>query len=135
MRACNDAGCGAWGSATVTVTDPPSESPGTPTPQTPAARRVELTQGANAQNVTSGCTSANCHFLRVELVNFGPGTYTVHCLHYGVAGYPAGRYHQYATSNSTSEVCIWGFAGHDTYVIVEDPRTGEPVRSNDAQWP
>ena len=128
IRACNDAGCGDWGSATVTVTAPASE---TPTPEPPTARRVELTRGANAQNVTSGCTSANCHFLRVELVDFGPGTYTVHCRHYGVAGHPAGRYHQY----TTSEACIWGFAGHDTYVEVEDRRTGETVRSDDARWP
>ena len=130
MRACNDAGCGAWGSATVTVTDSASGPP-----EGPATRRVELTRGANAQNVTSGCTSANCHFLRVELVNFAPGTYTVRCHHDGVAGHPAGQYHRYATSKTISEVCIWGFAGHDTYVEVEDPRTGEIVRSNDAQWP
>ena len=135
LRACNAHGCGAWGSATVTVTDPASETPETPTTETPATRRVELTRGANAQNVTSGCRSANCHFLRVRLVNFEPGTYTVHCLHYGVAGYPAGPYHQYTTSNTTSEVCIWGFAGHNTYVEVEDPRTGDRVPSNDAQWP
>ena len=130
IRACNAAGCGAWGSDTVTVTDPASETPGPS-----QTRRVELTRGANAQNVTPDCTSANCHFLRVKLVNFEPGTYTVHCLHYGVAGYPAGRYHQYTTPSTTSEECVWGFAGHKTYVEVEDPRTGDRVRSNDAQWP
>ena len=135
LRACNAHGCGAWGSATVTVTDPASETPEPPTTETPTTRSVELTRGANAQNVTSSCTSANCHFLRVTFVNFTPGTYTVHCRHYGVAGYPAGQYWSYTTSNTTSEVCIWGFAGHNTYVEVEDPRTGETVRSNDAQWP
>ena len=124
VRACNDDGCGDWGSATVTVTDP---APGT--------RRVEVSRGANAQNVDPNCTSANCHYVRVTLVNFEPGTYTVRCRHDGVASYPAGQYGWYTTSATTSEYCIWGFAGHDTYVIVEDPQTGEPVRSNNAQWP
>ena len=73
--------------------------------------------------------------MRVTLVNFEPGTYTVRCRHDGVAGYPAGQYGWYTTSATVSEYCIWGFAGHDTYVIVEDPQTGEPVRSNNAQWP
>ena len=127
VRACNDDGCGDWGSATVTVTDP--------APATPGTRSVEVSQGANAQGVVAGCASANCHYVRVTLVNFEPGTYTVHCWHYGVAGYPAGEYGWYTTSGTVSEACIWGFAGHDTYVIVEDPQTGEPVRSNNAQWP
>ena len=130
VRACSNHGCGAWGSATVTVTDPASG-----TTETPTARRVEVSRGANAQNVDPNCTSANCHYLRVELVNFEPGTYTVRCRHYGVAGYPADQYGSYTTSNITSEVCIWGFAGHNTYVEVEDPQTGDRVRSNDAQWP
>ena len=127
VRACNDDGCGDWGSATVTVTDP--------APATPGTRRVEVSRGANAQNVDPNCTSANCHYLRVTLVNFEPGTYTVRCRHYGVAGYPPDQYGWYTTSATTSEYCIWGFAGHDTYVIVEDPQTGEPLRSNNAQWP
>ena len=127
MRACNNDGCGDWGSATATVTDP--------TPETPGTRRVEVSQGANARNVNPNCASANCHYLRVTLVNPEPGTYTVHCRHSGVAGYPAGQYWWYTTSATVSEVCIWGFAGHDTYVIVEDSQTGETVRSNDAQWP
>ena len=127
VRACNDDGCGDWGSATVTVTDP--------APATPGTRRVEVSQGANAQNVDPNCTSANCHYVRVTLVNFEPGTYTVRCRHDGVAGYPAGQYGWYTTSATVSEYCIWGFAGHDTYVIVEDPQAGEPVRSNNAQWP
>ena len=135
LRACNARGCGAWGSATVTVTDPASETPEPPTTETTTTRRVEVSRGANAQNVHPNCTSANCHYVRVTLVNFEPGTYTVSCRHDGVAGYPAGQYGWYTTSATTSEYCIWGFAGHDTYVIVEDPQTSEPIRSNDAQWP
>ena len=135
VRACNNHGCGAWGSATATVTDPASETPEPPTTETTTTPRVEVSRGANAQNVDPNCTSANCHYVRVTLVNFEPGTYTVRCRHYGVASYPAGQYAWYTTSATTSEYCIWGFAGHDTYVIVEDAQTGEPVRSNNAQWP
>ena len=123
VQACNAAGCGPEGSDTVTVTDP--------TPQSPSVR---LSQGRDAQGVDAGCTSANCHFMRVELVDFAPGSYTVYCLHYGVAGHPAGYWEKYATSNTTSEYCIWGYVGHSTYVLVEDPATGERVRSNDAAW-
>ena len=126
VRACNNHGCGNWGSVTVTVTDP--------APATPGTRSVEVSRGANAQNVDPNCTSANCHYLRVTLVNFAPGTYTVHCRHYGVASYPAGQYWSYTTSSTVSEVCIWGFADHDTYVIVEDSQTGEPLPSNNARW-
>ena len=133
IRACNDHGCGAWGSATITVTE---TAPGTPaTPETPETRSVELTKGDNAQNVVSGCRGENCHYLGVKLVNFEPGSYTVSCRHYGVAGYPAGQYGWYTTTETVSQRCIWGFAGHNTYVIVEDPQTGETFRSNDAQWP
>ncbi len=123
VQACNAAGCGPEGSDTVTVTD-----------LTPQARTVRLSQGRNAQGVDAGCTSANCHFMRVELVDFAPGSYTVYCLHYGVAGHPAGYWEKYTTSNTTSEYCIWGYVGHSTYVLVEDPATGERVRSNDAAW-
>ena len=124
VRACNTHGCGGWGTATVTVTGPSSQSP-----------TVRLSKGRNAQGVATGCTSANCHFMRVELVDFDPGTYTVYCLHYGVAGYPPGSWENYTTSDTTSEYCIWGYAGHSTYVIVEDPTNGATWQSNDAEWP
>ena len=128
VRACNSHGCGAWGAAAATVTDPAAE----PQARSPSVR---LTKGRNAQGVDAGCTSANCHFMRVELVDFAPGSYTVYCLHYGVAGHPAGYWEKYTTSNTTSEYCIWGYVGHSTYVLVEDPATGARVQSNDARWP
>lgn len=113
VQACNDAGCGREGSATVTVTDP---------------RSVVLTKGR--QRNVPGCTSANCHFLNVELVNFEPGSYTVYCMR---KGDPV-EWEQYETSKTVSEYCIWGY-DDSVYVVVEDPRTGERVTSNDARWP
>ena len=65
--------------AAVTVT--------VPTTPTAATRSVEVSQGAKARGVVAGCTSANCHYLRV---NFEPGTYNVYCRHDGVAGYRGG---------------------------------------------
>ena len=129
VRACNSHGCGAWGAAAATVTDPAAE----PQARSPSVR---LTKGRNAQGVDSGCTSANCHFLRVELVDFEPGGYTVHCWHYAVlsAGWGHADWLSYTTSSAVSEYCIWGVPDHAVYVIVEDPATGETVRSNDAQW-
>ena len=111
--------------------EPPDPEP-TPDP-TPSVR---LSKGRSAQGVDSGCTSANCHFMWVELIGFHPGTYTVHCAHRGVpsAGYPPGRFHQYPTSNTVSEICIWGFTD-PVYVFVDNPRTGQRVFSDDAQWP
>ena len=131
VRACNDDGCGDWGAATVTVS-------GSVTGPAPGAPAVQLSKGRNAQGDDPNCTSANCHYLRVELVDFEPGTYTVHCEHYGVpsAGWEPDTWGlNYPTSNTVSEYCIWGVAGHRVYVIVQDPTTGETVRSNDAQWP
>ncbi len=113
VQACNDAGCGLEGSATVTVTDP---------------RSVLLTKGR--QRNVPGCTSANCHFLRVELVNFEPGDYNVYCMR---EGDPV-EWEDYETSETVSEFCIWGYDA-SVYVVVEDPRTGERVTSNDARWP
>ena len=100
-------------------------------------RTVELSKGANAQGDDSGCSIANCHFLRVELVNFEPGDYTVHCWHHPVpsAGWAHDTWTNYSTSDTVSEHCIWGVAGHQVHVIVEDPSTGQTVRSNDAEWP
>ena len=97
---------------------------------------VRLTKGRNAQGVHSGCTSANCHFMRVEIVDFAPGTYNVLCAHHGVPShsYSPGVWERYSTSEKVSEYCIWGFTDR-VYVIVENPTTGVRVRSNDAQWP
>lgn len=108
-------------------TSPPNSEP-TPT--------VRLSKGRNAQNVHPGCTSPNCHFMRVELVDFEPGTYTVHCGHHGVPSrsYSPGIWESYSTSKTVSQYCIWGFTDR-VYVDVEDPTTGVRVRSNDAQWP
>ena len=113
------------------------EEPGAGNGESGSARSVTLSKGRNAQGVHSGCSSANCHYLRVELVNFEPGSYTVYCAHYGVpsAGWEPGTWLNYSTSATTTEVCIWGVAGHSVYVIVEDPATGDLLRSNDAQWP
>ena len=120
-----------------TPPDSGPDEPGSGNGDTGAARSVTLSKGRNAQRVHPGCTSANCHYLRVELVNFEPGSYTVYCAHYGVpsAGWKPGSWLNYTTSATTSEVCIWGVAGHSVYVIVEDPATGDLLRSNDAQWP
>ena len=102
-------------------------------------RSVVLSEGRNAQGVDERCSSANCHFLRVELVGFdlSAGPYAVRCWHYAVpsAGWEHAEWESYTTAQAVSEYCIWGVADHDVYVIVEDPRTGETVRSNDAGWP
>ena len=100
-------------------------------------RTVELSKGANAQGDDSGCRIANCHFLRVELVNFEPGDYTMHCWHHPApsAGWAHDTWTKYSTSDAVSERCIWGVAGHQVHVIVEDPSTGQTVRSNNAEWP
>lgn len=116
----------------TSISTPASTS--TPTPvQNPTVR---LSKGRSAQGASSGCTGANCHFMRVELVDFDPGTYTVYCAHYGVPSrsYPPGWWKKYSTSNTFSEQCVWGFTD-PVYVIVEDPRTGALVQSNDARWP
>jgi len=130
VRACNSRGCGAWGAAAATVTDPAAGSPAT-------SPSVRLTRGRNAQGLDSGCAGSNCHFLRVELVDFQPGRYTVHCWHYAVssAGWGHADWLSDTTSSTVSEHCIWGVPGHAVYVIVEDLATGETVQSNDAQWP
>ena len=104
-----------------------------------SGRSVVLSQGRDAQAVDERCASANCHFLRVELVGFdlSAGPYTVRCWHYAVpsAGWEHAEWENYPTDQAASEHCIWGVADHDVYVIVEDPRTGETVRSDDAGWP
>ena len=98
-----------------------------------------MSQGRNAQGVDERCASANCHFLRVELGGFdlSAGPYTVRCWHYAVpnSGWEHAEWENYTTDQAASEHCIWGVADHDVYVIVEDPRTGETVRSNDTGWP
>ena len=109
-----------------------------PVPTT-SDRSVVLSQGRNAQGVDARCSSANCYFLRVELVGFdlSAGPYAVRCWHYAVpsAGWEHAEWANYTTAQAVSEYCIWGVADHDVYVIVEDPRTGEAVRSDDAGWP
>lgn len=107
----------------------------TPTPSPVQNPTVKLSKGRSAQGVSSDCTGANCHYMRVELVGFDPGTYTVYCAHYGVTSlsYPPGWWKKYSTSNTVSEQCVWGFTD-SVYVIVENPTTGALVQSNDARW-
>ena len=123
------------------LADEPSATPAsTPTPTTTPSPvqnpTVKLSKGRSARGVSSDCTGANCHYMRVELVGFDPGTYTVYCAHYGVPSlsYPPGWWKKYSTSNIVSEQCVWGFTD-SVYVIVENPRTGALVQSNDARWP
>ena len=104
-----------------------------------SGRSVVLSRGRDAQGVDERCSSANCYFLRVELVGFdlSAGPYAVRCWHYAVpsAGWEHAEWVNYSTDQAVSEYCIWGVADHDVYVIVEDPRTGETVRSDDVGWP
>ena len=123
-----------WGDNTYGQTEVPGVEP-----TTPVGGSVVLSRGRNAQGVDPDCSSANCHFLRVDLVGFdlSAGPFAVRCWHYAVpsAGWEHAEWENYSTAQAVSEYCIWGVADHDVYVIVEDPRTGETVRSNDARWP
>ena len=111
----------------------PSATSTPPPVRNPTGR---LSKGRSAQGVSSDCTSANCHFMLIELVDFDPGTYTAYCAHLGVSSrsYLPGWWERYSTSNTVSEYCIWGFTD-PVYVIVEDSRTGQRVQSNDPKWP
>lgn len=94
VRAKNDAGAsGASPSASATVPDPPP----------PPAPSVTLSAGASAVG-QSGCGSAGCHFLHIEVRNFAPNTtYTAECLANGVvwSSYNRGRNGVVLTTNGS----------------------------------
>ena len=113
VRAQNAAGWSDWGSATVTVENPP-----------PPPRIVRLSVGGDARGVDPNCTEIDCRWLVVSLQNFGPGEHRVEC-----HNSPGGRWWTYYTSSSVSQECIMGYPGRSVWVIVDG------VPSNRVTWP
>ena len=130
VRACNRVGCGPEGTATVTVTDPPT------------TKRVILSVGAYAgagsPRQLAGCSSQHCYFMQVDLEGFDrSGTYDVQCHHRGIPGSSAGTWSG-TLRNSTWPMqyrCSFGYPGHTVFVRVRDPETGRFIDSNDIVWP
>jgi surface antigen len=101
-------------SATASVTASTSACP----------RSVTVSKGAHVN--VSGCSSSACAYVTVKLNNFGSGSHTVVC--YADYPPPTGSYYQYTTSSSTSNVCVYGYAGTHVWVTVDG------VESNHLTW-
>lgn len=87
-------------------------------------KSVTVSKGAHVS--VSGCSSAACAYVTVKLNNFGSGSHTVTC--YADYPPPTGSYYQYTTSSSTSNVCVYGYAGTHVWVKVDG------VESNHLTW-
>jgi hypothetical protein len=69
----------------------------------------------------------NCHYLRVTLNNFAAVTHTVHCNSDWPP--PPGEWRSYDTADTTSQVCVFGYSGHNVWVVVDG------MQSNTVTWP
>lgn len=87
-------------------------------------RSVTVSKGPGV-NIT-GCKSSACAYVTVSLANFGSGSHTVTC--YADYPPPTGSYYQYTTSSTTSNVCVYGYAGTHVWVKVDG------VESNHLTW-
>jgi surface antigen len=87
-------------------------------------KKVSVSKGARVN--VSGCRSSACAYVTVNLSNFGSGSHTVTC--YSDYPPPTGAYYQYTTSSTTSDVCVYGYAGTHVWVKVDG------VESNHLTW-
>lgn len=87
-------------------------------------RSVTVSKGSHVN--ASGCSSSACAYVTVKLSNFGGGSHTVTC--YADYPPPTGSYYEYTTSSSTSNVCVYGYAGTHVWVKVDG------VESNHLTW-
>jgi chitodextrinase len=87
-------------------------------------KSVTVSKGAHVS--VSGCSSSACAYVTVKLSNFGSGSHTVTC--YADYPPPTGSYYQYTTSSTTSNVCVYGYAGTHVWVKVDG------VESNHLTW-
>lgn len=85
---------------------------------------VKVSKGSHV-NVT-GCVSSACAYVTVSLSNFGSGSHSVTC--YADYPPPTGAFYQYTTSSTTSNVCVYGYAG--THVWVK----ADGIESNHLTW-
>lgn len=117
-RACNDAGCGNWGSDTGS-TDP-----------RPAAK-AWVTRGSSVSN--SDCTSSDCAYYVMNFSNFPAGTYHVECWsgtnpvqpgwhnivdHSTTEGAGAGTTRTISGTGSIQLSCFYGYAGTQVAVVI-----------------
>lgn len=87
-------------------------------------KSVTVSKGSHVS--VSGCSSSACAYVTVKLSNFGSGSHTVTC--YADYPPPTGSYYSYTTSSSTSNVCVYGYAGTHVWVKVDG------VESNHLTW-
>jgi surface antigen len=87
-------------------------------------KSVSISKGSRLN--VSGCSSSACALITVKLSNFGSGSHTVTC--YSDYPPPTGAYYQYTTSSTTSNVCVYGYAGTHVWVKVDG------VESNHLTW-
>lgn len=88
------------------------------------AKTVKVSKGAQVN--VSGCKSSACAYMTVSFANFGGGSHTVTC--YSDYPPPTGAFYQYTTSSTTSNVCVYGYAGTHVWVKVDG------VESNHLTW-
>lgn len=88
------------------------------------SRSVKVSRGSGVK--VSGCSSSACAYITVSLSNFGSGSHTVTC--YADYPPPTGSFYTYTTSSTTSNVCVYGYAGTHVWVKVDG------VESNHLTW-
>jgi chitodextrinase len=87
-------------------------------------KSVSVSRGSQVN--VSGCSSSACAYMTVKLSNFGGGSHTVTC--YADYPPPTGSFYSYTTSSTTSNVCVYGYAGTHVWVKVDG------VESNHLTW-
>ncbi|WP_277208401.1 Ig-like domain-containing protein [Isoptericola croceus] len=127
-RACNEAGCGSWASASHTTDAPPTP-------------RAWVTKGART-GVINGCSSGNCYYMVVNTQHFPSGSHKVECWsgsnpeysggwHNIVPGSdgtvytsPGGPGRQYSLSGTSSAqmTCFYGHNGTQVGVVIDGTR-------------
>jgi surface antigen len=87
-------------------------------------KTVKLSKGSSVN--VAGCKSSACAYMQVSLSGFGSGSHTVTC--YADYPPPTGSFYTYNTSATTSNVCVYGYAGTHVWVKVDG------VESNHLTW-
>jgi chitodextrinase len=88
----------------------------------PPPPSVSVSKGPS--HTVTGCTISACAYIQVALSNFPGGSHTVQC--YDDTG--GGAWYTYTTSATVSDVCVYGYPGHQVWVTVDG------VESNHYTW-
>ncbi len=120
LGGCGSGGEEAEGAMTTTTR---ATTPESSTTTSLATRTATVTVSKGASKTVPGCNTSTCHSVTVAVADMAPG-YQVQCF----SALDNAPYYAYTTSDTTSDVCVFGYTRQSVWVVVNG------VPSNRITW-